>query len=132
MNANTSTTPRFVLMAAGKRIGPHISLATQSEKCNAIFAFTDKLCYDKFCLNSKEKLTPYPLVKRFLTDLLESSGDELNLIVLDATEPLQPSIKAVTAERVLQAMNDQAGEVEVTHHMDLDPELGGYQIASFT
>jgi len=74
----------------------------------------------------------HPLVKRFLTDLLETCGDELNLLVLDASEPLQASIWGVTAQAVLQAMIDQASEVNVTHHMDLDQERGVYQVASFT
>lgn len=125
---SAASTPHYVLLDGNQRIGPNVLPLRPEVSCSVIFGFSDKGPYDLFCKNCDLALTPYPLVKGYLSNQIESSGHTLNLVVLDAEQPREPGLHAATMEAVLQAHQSETTRLNVSHWLSLDPETDAYQV----
>ena len=111
MSKKTSfaNTPWYVLKSGNQPIYPMINLAEPHTPCECIYGFSDKAIYDVFIKGAGEPLTPYPLVKGYLSHQLDAAGsaetkrDRLRLVILDATDQAQPVLLATTMASVLLA-----------------------------
>ena len=128
-------TPHYVLMDGKNRIGPSVTRGPCANTCLAIYGFSGKLAYDRFQRNSKQKLTPYPLVKGYLSNQIAADNEadakesSLKLVVLDAAGPDDPQLFAVTMQAVLDAQEDRIPQVTASHRLTFAPEHSTYQIA---
>ena len=68
MTTVDASTPNYVLIDGALRIGPKVVPFNAGLECSAIYGFSDKGPYDKFCANSQQSLKPYPLKR---TEYLE-------------------------------------------------------------
>lgn len=121
-------TPYYVLMEGKRRLGPVVAPIPSGTECLAVYGFSDKACYDKFCANSQLTLVPYPLTKVYLQDQANFPGNNLNLVVVDAGGPREPCLRAGTMEAVLQSQEDRTLHVTAAYELTFDPEAGAYQV----
>ena len=128
MNAVVASTPYHVLMQSNHRIGPHVVQPPAETECVTIYGFSDKGPYDRFCSNSPLALTPYPLVKVYLRAQAGTTGDGLKLVVVDATGPREPYLRAATMAAVLEAQETHAPHVSAAHRLIFDPEANAYRL----
>ena len=126
-------TPYYVLMDGKQRRGPALH-ASSSKTCVAIYGFSDKSPYDKFLNRSEQTLTPYPLVKRYLSSQIAAVDSDtpldscLKLVVLDAAGPDAPLLYATTMEAVLEAQENRTPQVAVSFLLSFDGTSATYQI----
>lgn len=120
------STPQYVLLDVNRRIGPKLTPSDSKTSITAIYGFTNKPLYDAFRLNTKQPLIPYPLVKRYLTKMIEEAGDSLSLIVLDANGPDQPVLQAAAIADVLEAHVKGVKTITSTHQLTLDTSSSSY------
>ncbi len=128
INAVSFSTPQYVLMDVNRRIGPKIQPLTSGQVCSPIYGFTNKLLYDRFRLNTPQQLIPYPLVKRYLTQLIEESGEKLLLVVFDAVGPDDPVLYAATTAAVLEAQSNGEKQIASSHQLTIDPGTKTYRV----
>ena len=128
MNATTVNTPLYVLLDGKLRIGPSLSAPLSGPEYTATYSFSDKQPYDLFCTHYKRALTPYPLVKGYLRSQIAESDDVVPLVVVDATGPDEAHLDAATMESVLEAMEQQASQVSISHRLILDHESRTYRV----
>jgi hypothetical protein len=126
--AVTASTPHYVLMNAGQRIGPKVVPAASRIECSLIYGFSDKEPYDTFIANSQSALTPFPLVKRYLRNQLDEPDSGLKLVVIDAAGPSQPYLRAASMQAVLEAHENHADQVAATYRLTLDQQADAYTI----
>ncbi len=119
--------PLYVLMDGSRRSGPKIERSAEFEG-TPIFGFSDKGHYDKFRSDDRLALTPYPLVKAFLRTAADAADAGLRLVVVDANGPNETLLHAATAEAVLEAQENRAAHVTVTHHLILDQNAAAYRV----
>lgn len=122
-------TPQYVLMSDKRRIGPTVIQLESDAACSAIYGFSNKGPYDKFVASSTLALTPYPLVRGYLRGESDSRGEELKLVVVDATGPDQPRLLAATIETVLESQESKTTQVVVTHQLAFDAAANGYRVS---
>ena len=79
-----ASTPNYVLIDGNLRIGPKVLPLDAGMGCSAIYGFSEKGAYDRFCANSQLALKPYPLVKGYLRNQIDALGEALKLVVIDA------------------------------------------------
>lgn len=53
MTTVDASTPNYVLIDGRRRIGPKIVSSDAGLECSAIYGFSDRGPYDKFCANSQ-------------------------------------------------------------------------------
>lgn len=128
MSAVVARTPFYVLMDSNQRIGPKVFSLPSGMECLPIYGFSDKAPYDTFCAHSELALTPYPLVKVYLQGQTEIRGEGLKLVVVDPVGPHEPILYAATMESVLEAQEQQATHVTVTHQLTFDREAATYRV----
>ncbi|QDS99589.1 hypothetical protein [Adhaeretor mobilis] len=121
-------TPRYVLMDGNSRIGPKVALLNSDCSCISIYGFSAKSFYDKFSLQSDLSLTPYPLVKGYLQNQVDSAGDSLMLVVVDAAGVDEPFLDAATMEAVLEAQENKASHVAVNYRLAFDQKTNDYTV----
>lgn len=125
-------TPHYVLKQGNQPTRPTLVAIDPSDpttQATVLFGFSDKPQYDTFhasCLPLE--LTPYPLVKRYLIDQLESEGQDLKLLALDATTPVDPLLNATTFQAALHALLNGLNSVPITHHLRFDDAISQYRI----
>ena len=73
-------------------------------------------------------LTPYPLVKRFLQEQIDTASDGPRLVVLNAAFPDEARVDATTMEAVLTAQTNKAAKVATAYHLVLDLAASAYRI----
>ena len=95
-----ASTPNYVLIDGNLRIGPKILPLDFGTECWAIYGFSSKSTYDRFCSNSQRALKPYPLVPGYLRNQMDAPGDRLKLVVMDAS-----------AQRTLRLRGNDGGGV---------------------
>ena len=127
MIAVVAATPYYVLRDEAGRVGPKI-LNVPGIQSSAIYGFSDKGPYDKFCGNSPAWLAPYPLVKGYLRSQIEAADERLHLVVVDATGPSQPLLHATTMEVLLESQEKRTDHVAVTHHLTFDQQTEAYRV----
>ncbi len=132
MIAVIADTPYYVLMDGNRRIGPPVVQLHSGTECAPIYGFSDKVCYDKFLMNSELALRPYPLVKRYLRNQAGAPGDGLKLVVIDAVGPRAPYLHAATMEAVLEAHEKRTNHVSAMHHLMFDQEANAYRVEDET
>lgn len=128
VSAIVADTPCYVLMKGGSRLSPNVVPLSSGRDCSAVYGFSGKDSYGKFCSLSEQALTPYPLVKTFLRDQVASSGDSLRLVILDASGPKDPCVLAATMESVLEVLESRTTEVTVAHRLKFDFKTDVYEI----
>lgn len=121
-------TPYFVLMDGSCRIGPDILPLPLGFECSPIYGFSDKGSYDKFCLQSQMALTPYPLVKGYLQNQVDTPGDCLKLVVVDAARPDEPYLRATTMKAVLEAQENRTTHVTSDYRLVFEQENNAYRV----
>lgn len=124
----TFQTPQYVLLDINRRIGPKVRPLKSGVECSPIYGFGNKLLYDKFRVSTNQPLIPYPLVKRYLTKLIEEAGDKLLLVILDATGPTDQEIFGVTIASVLDAQNSGAKELVAEYRLTYDLATVTYDV----
>ena len=129
ISAVVAHTPNYVLIDGKLRIGPEVVRLDAGIECSAIYGFSDKGPYDKFCRNSELALTPYPLVKVYLRSQAGAPGDGLQLVVLDAAGPRDPCVQAATMEAVLEAQENRTTHVTAAYRLMFDQEANAYRVA---
>lgn len=128
LSTESLNTPMYVLMDGDGRIGPHLVPLPGGHTCSAIHGFSDKARYDRFISASTLPLTPYPLVRGYLRNQLESAGDEIALVVLDAAGPGEPLLQAATMQAVLAAQESKATHVPANYRLVLEPSTKAYRM----
>ena len=123
-----ASTPNYVLIDGNLRIGPKVLPLDAGMGCSAIYGFSDKGPYDRFCANSQLALKPYPLVKGYLRNQMEAPGDSLKLVVIDAAGPSEPYLHAATIEAVLEAQESRAAHVTAAYRLTFDEEANAYRV----
>ena len=121
-------TPFYVLMDGKRRFGPEVAPLPSGTTCLAVYGFSDKGHYDKFCTKSQVALTPYPLTKFYLHEQSDGPDGGLNLVVVDAAGPDEPCLQAGTMEAVLQGQADRTPHVPAAYHLTLVPEDAAYRV----
>lgn len=119
--------PQFVLMDEKRRIGPSVMPLLSGIECTAIYGFSGKDAYDKFCEASQLTLQPYPLVEGYLRTQVDMPGDELKLVVLDTTGPQEPCLHAATIEAVLKAQENHTA-VTAEYRLLFDQDANAYRL----
>ena len=92
----------------------------------AIYGFSEKELYDKFSQLSGRTLTPYPLVKGYLQNQVDSAGNCLKLVVVDATGFDEPLLDATTMEAALEAQENKASRVALKYRLTFDQKTNDY------
>jgi len=128
MTTVDASTPNYVLIDGALRIGPKVVPFYAGLECSAIYGFSDKRPYDKFCANSQLALKPYPLVKGYLRNQIDAPGDSLKLVVIDAAGPSEPCLHAATMEAVLEAQESRAAHVTTAYRLTFDEEANTYRV----
>jgi hypothetical protein len=128
MTAVVADAPYYVLMDQNRRIGPKVLQSPSGIACAAIYGFSDKGPYDKFCRNCQLALTPYPLVKVYLRNQAGALGDGLKLVVVDAAGPHEDCLHAATVEAVLKAQENQMTHVTAAYRLMFDQEAHAYRL----
>ena len=132
IKARFANTPYYVLKSGNQPIYPTIGFDAPDTSCSCVYGFSDKPIYDKFIKGADQLLTPYPLVKGFLTkmiddqDSLESKRVCLGYVILDATDGAQPVLAAATVAAVLLAHQEKSKQVPIEVELILDPETASY------
>ena len=108
-------TPRYALLADDNLPLGLSCAAIDGETCTAIYGFTNREAYDRFRGESWNPWRPYPLVSRHLKQMLTQPG--LQLVVLDAFGPNEPTLAAGTAEAVLAAHVNGAQQLKVGFYL---------------
>ena len=123
-----ASTPNYVLIDGTLRIGPEVVPLDAGLECSAIYGFSDKGPYDRFCANSQLALKPYPLVKGHLRNQIDAPGDSLKLVVIDAAGPSEPYLHAATFKAVLEAQETHAAHVTAAYRLTFDKEVNAYRV----
>ena len=123
-----ASTPNYVLIDGNLRIGPKVVPLDDGIECSAIYGFSDKSPYDRYCLNSQQALRPYPLVRGYLVNQIDARGDSLKLVVIDAAGPSEPLLHAATTEAVLEAQESRTAHVTAAYRLTFDEKANAYQV----
>ncbi len=130
MASGSINTPRFVLKDGLLFVGPHLQ-DSQGAYLTAIYGFSDKPEYDRFKSQCDSRLTPYPLVKRYLETQLESNDESLKLVVLDAASSDSQILYAATFQAVLLTLQNNESFVKISHQLINDANNSLYRIEAF-
>jgi len=128
MNEPSELMPRYVLLRQQKKVGPAFLVSETSPKYEGIYAFTNKVPYDVFCKNSPLGLTPYPLVKRYLQEQCSGTDNSIKLVIIDATDPSEAKLKAVSMRSVLETMDDETKPLVASYTIHLDQASKAYRV----
>ena len=128
MSTVAASTPNYVLINGDLRIGPQVVPLNAGMEWTAIYGFSDKGPYDKFCTKSQLALKPYPLVKGYLRNQMDSPGDSLKLVVIDAARPREHCLRAATMAAVLEAQENHTTHVAAAYRLAFDPEANAYRL----
>ena len=121
-------TPQYVLMDEKRRIGPTLMPLLSGVEFAAVYGFSGKRAYDKFCESSRLTLQPYPLVEGYLRNQADAPGDGLKLLVVDATGPHDPCLHAATIEAVLEAQANRTTSIKAEYRLLFDQNANAYRM----
>jgi hypothetical protein len=130
MNARPVKLPKYVLLHQGKKFGPQVLETTPRTNGIAIYGFSEKATFDAFCQLSKQALTPYPLVKRYLRDQIEAACEKEAVVVVDATSPEALELDGVSMTDLLAAIEHESPDVAVRFRFTKELQSDKYQIAA--
>ena len=130
--ARFANTPYYVLKSGNQPIYPTIDFDDPDKSCRCVYGFSDKPIYDKFIKSANQLLTPYPLVKGYLTKMIDDQDSRESkrvcpgYVILDATDGVQPVLAAATLAAVLLAHQEKSKQVPIEVELILDPETASY------
>ncbi len=124
-------TPRYLLKSGNQAIFPTINFENPDTNCVCVYGFSDKPIYDKFIEHAGQLLTPYPLVKGYLTNqIAEVSSDggraHLAIVILDAAGPKDPILSAASMATVLLAEQEKTKQVQTEFRLAFDLKMNAY------
>jgi hypothetical protein len=131
MIALTMGTPRYVLLRERERLEPKLLALTHAPTYSAIFGFSDKPAYDRFCQNCSVAVTPYPLVQRYLRERCDEVDATVKLVVIDAVGPSEMVLHATTMDCVLAALESKAASLTPSFSLRFDSEFQAYRVEKF-
>ena len=120
--------PKYVLKSGNQPVAPTVILDDSKKSCVCVYGFSDKRIFDEFNKNSKEQLTPYPLVTGYLANQIsaaEAAGADkvaACLVILDAKSPTHPIVSAATMAAVLDGQHEKAKEVPIELELAFNSE----------
>ena len=132
--ARFANTPYYVLKSGNQPIYPTIGFDDPDTSCRCVYGFSDKPIYDKFIKGADQLLTPYPLVKGFLTKMLDdkNSRDSKHVcpgyVILDATNGEQPVLAAATIAAVLLAHQEKSKQVPIEVELVFNQDTASYHV----
>jgi len=121
-------TPYYLLLEEKRRFGPDIARLPAQTVRSAVYGFSVKASYDRFCEHVQLSLRPYPLTKFFLRQESQTPGDGLDLVVVDPAGLDDSCLYAVTMENVLDAQEDRTPRMMVSHRLIFDPTVAAYRV----
>ncbi|TWT85285.1 hypothetical protein Pla123a_00920 [Posidoniimonas polymericola] len=124
--AQTGQTARYVLLAADTPIGPACNAANGGESYSAVYGFSDRSAYEKFCSTSPDPLRPYPLVGGLLKNHPTGTDGSVRLVVLDAPGVQADCLHAATVDEVSTAQLKRSPQVRATYVLDRNDATGVY------
>ena len=125
-------TPRYVLRDGAYPTFPSVLQISPDVHRHVIYGFSDKPEYDVFLSGSSLALTPYPLVKGFLTTQIELDSGSLRLVVLDAASSAERCLYAATFQSVLESFHLGSECVAVSHRLVLEESSSHYRIEALS
>lgn len=128
ISAEVVGTPQYVLMNNKQRIGPTAVRLESGVDCMPIYGFSTKDAYDRFCTNTDQALTPYPLVTFYLREQVALPDEGLKLVVVDALGPGDANLHAATMQTVLDAQENRLPHVTSDYRMVFDPVGNVYRV----
>ena len=132
----TANTPLYVLHSGNQSIYPTVNFDDPDTNCVCVYGFSDKPFYDKFIKNAGQLLTPYPLVKGYLSNRIaeaksaETNGIPRRFVVLDAVDLTQPRLFAASMATVLLAHQEKAKKVPVEFELVFNSKTASYSFKS--
>ena len=127
-------TPYYVLKSGNQPIYPTIGFDDPDTSCRCVYGFSDKRLYDKFIKDADQLLTPYPLVKGYLTKMLDDqdSSDSKRVcpgyVILDAASGGQPVLAAATIAAVLLAHQEKSKKVPIEVELVFDQGTASFHV----
>ena len=103
--------PRYLLLDETKPIGLELAASATEESAKFLYGFSDKPQYDSFRENSQLAYRPYPIVKGFLKNQLESKDGRYQFIAIDASGPRDESVNVASIEVVLEAFENNSTQL---------------------
>lgn len=130
MTSNTSTVakPRYLLLGSDGPVGPELIRLTTDTDSSAVFGFSSKEHYDRFCAATELALRPYPLMKGHLRRPPEYTGDRITVICVDPGGPVEVEFQATSAESLLLAIETGSDEVPIQFHLIGSPQGSAYTL----
>lgn len=119
-------TPYYLLMDAKRPLGPVVAPLPSGIRCMALYGFSKKEYYDKFCANSPLELSPFPLTKFYLRRQAGVPSEGIALVAVNAVGPNDPCLHAATIDQVLQGQDDDTFHVTAVYRLDFDPDTATY------
>jgi hypothetical protein len=124
-------TPYYLLLEENCRLGPEVTRLPTRTVRSAVYGFSVKASYDRFCERVQLSLRPYPLTKFFLRQESETPGDGLDLVVVDPAGLDDSCLYAVAMEDVLDAQKDRTPRMMVSHRFTFDQAVDAYRVTCF-
>ena len=132
--ARFANTPYYVLKSGNQPIYPTIDFDDPDTSCSCVYGFSDKPIYDKFIKGADQLLTPYPLVKGYLTKMIDDQNSRESkrvcpgYVILDATDGGQPVLAAATIAAVLLAHQEKSKQVPIEVELVFDQDTASYHV----
>lgn len=130
MTAHSSSiaTPHYLLLGDEGPIGPEVEQSDSVTASSAVYGFSSKAHYDRFCAASDLALRPYPLLKGHLRKLGNFTGSRITLIAIDPSGPDELELQTATAESVAQMLETGGEQVPIESHLIASDDGGVYQL----
>ncbi|MFK7768442.1 MAG: hypothetical protein AB8B55_14570, partial [Mariniblastus sp.] len=138
MSTKISETPRYVLNNDKQAFMATIKSDDPKTKCVCVYGFSGKLIYDQFVKSAGKPLTPFPLVKRLLSNHIDeenrkcSGGDCSTLVILDATDETQSVVSAASMASVLLAFEEKKAQIPIQFEFVFDAQTKKKKIKNAT
>lgn len=125
---STASTPHYLLLGSDGPVGPYVMQSEPDADSFAVYGFSSKTHYDRFCAASGLALRPYPLLKGHLRKATDSTGKRITLISVDPDGPEDSDLRATTSESLAQSLESSSDQVPVEFHLTARHRGGAYEI----
>jgi hypothetical protein len=112
MSGQTALTPNYLLYEDGRPISTLLKIPHTGETATAVYGFSDKPMYDRFCMATTRRLTPFPLVKTYLRNQLKLKPNEAKFMALDASSCDSSNLDIATMVSVLDSLEHKTNRTE--------------------
>jgi hypothetical protein len=128
INALSVATPRYLLLGSDGPVGPDVIQLKPDTDSFAVFGFSSKERYDRFCAATELALRPYPLMRGHLRKPPEFTGKRITLICVDSSGPVEAEFQATTADSLVLAMETGSDQVPINFHLIARQQDGAYTL----